>query len=285
MSFWSSGNAFFQSELFKRIASALVLAPLAVAAVYTGGMAFTVFWFVVAILVSFEFLRMLNKWGQLLWGTWFIHLSVLMSFYNLLFADEVHIFVNCIGPALFLLWLYYDRSFGTPATWSILALLYSATAFLAPVFVMSHKDGGLVAIIFAFAIVWGTDVGAYFVGRQVGGPKLAPRISPGKTWSGFFGGLVIGTALAFAWCYYAKTLWNLGWIEGLPRLVLAVLGSVIGQLGDLFESFIKRRLDVKNSGNLIPGHGGVMDRIDSVLFVFLYLALLLSCGVMSGPFQ
>jgi phosphatidate cytidylyltransferase len=285
MSFLSPERAFFQSELFKRIASALVLAPLALGAVYAGGLAFTAFWFVVAILVSFEFLRMLNKWGQLLWGTWFIHLSVFLSFYNLIFAEDVHLFVNCIGPALFLLWLYYDRSFGTPAIWSVLALLYSATVFLAPVYVMAHRDGGAVAIIFAFAIVWGTDVGAYFTGRHFGGPKLAPRISPGKTWSGFFGGLVIGTGLAVGWCLYAKTAWTITWIEGLPLWILAVSSSVIGQLGDLFESFIKRRLDVKNSGTLIPGHGGVMDRIDSVVFVFLYLALVLSAGILTGSFQ
>jgi phosphatidate cytidylyltransferase len=285
MSFWLSGHPFFQTELFKRIASAVVLAPLAVAAVYIGGLAFTAFWFVVAILVSFEFLRMLNKWGQLLWGTWFIHLSVLLSFYNLVFVDPSHILLNCIGPALFLLWLYYDRSFGTPAPWSFLAMLYSATSFLAPVYVMMHKDGGAVAIIFAFAVVWGTDVGAYFVGRYFGGPKLAPRISPGKTWSGFFGGLVLGTGLAFGWCLYAKNMFQLAWVGGLPLLVLAAVGSVLGQIGDLFESFIKRRLDVKNSGTLIPGHGGVMDRIDSILFVFIYLALLLSSGFLAGPFQ
>ena len=283
MSLLSPQGAFYQSELFKRIASALVLAPVAVAAVYAGGLAFTAFWFVVAVLVSFEFLRMLNKWGQLLWGTWFIHLSVLLSFYNLIFVDPSHLFLNSIGPALFALWLYYDRSFGTPAQWSLLAMLYSATTFLAPVYVMKHKDGGMIAILFAFAVVWGTDIGAYFTGRTFGGPKLAPRISPGKTWSGFFGGLFLGTGLAFVCCFYAKSLWSIPWIEGVPLVVLAAVASVVGQGGDLFESFIKRRLDVKNSGNLIPGHGGVMDRIDSVLFVFLFLALCLSSGLLVGP--
>ena len=82
----------------------------------------------------------------------------------------------------------------------------------------------------------------------------------------------------------AKQLWGLEWIEGPALWALAAIGSVMGQIGDLFESSIKRRLDVKNSGNLIPGHGGVMDRIDSVLFVFLYLALLLALGLGSGFF-
>ena len=285
MSFFAPLVSASKTELFKRIVSALVMAPVAVAAVYWGGLAFTAFWFVVALLVSFEFLRMLNKWGQLLWGSWFIHLSVLLSFYNFVFADQPHILINCIGPALFVLWLYYDRAYGTPAVWSVLAMLYSAAAFIPPVYVMQHKDGGLVAIIFVFALVWGTDVGAYFVGRRLGGPKLAPQISPGKTWSGFFGGLVVGTCLAVAWCLVAKSQLQIEWMAGPSLWVLAFVGSVVGQGGDLFESFIKRRLDVKNSGNLIPGHGGVMDRIDSVLFVFLYLALLLSVGLLAGPFS
>ena len=283
MSLPSALIAASKTELFKRIASALILAPVAVGAVYWGGLVFTAFWFSVALLVSFEFLRMLNKWGQLLWGSWFIHLSVLLSLYNFVFVEEPHILLNCIGPALFLLWLYYDRSYGTPAAWSLLAMAYTATAFLAPVYLMEHKDGGLVAIVFAFALVWGTDIGAYFVGRHFGGPKLAPQISPGKTWSGFFGGLFVGTLLAVVWCVLAKTQFHLVWIEGPTLWLLAAVGSVIGQLGDLFESFIKRRLDVKNSGTLIPGHGGVMDRIDSILFVFLYLALLLSVGALAGP--
>lgn len=283
MSLWMPLVEASKSELFKRIASALVLAPLAIGAVYWGGLAFSAFWFVVAMLVSFEFLRMLNKWGQLLWGSWFIHLSVLLSLYNLIFVSDSRIFLNCIGPGLFVLWLYHDRSYGTPAMWSLLAMFYTATTFLAPVFVMQHPDGGLVAILFAFALVWGTDVGAYFFGRHFGGPKLAPLISPGKTWSGFAGGLFTGTLLSVAWCWLAKTQFGLVFLEGPSLWVLAAVGSVVGQVGDLFESFIKRRLDVKNSGNLIPGHGGVMDRIDSILFVFLYLALVLSLVALSGP--
>ncbi len=273
-----------KTELFKRVASALVLAPLAMGAAYWGGLAFAAFWFGVALLVSYEFLRMLNKWGQLLWGSWFINLSVLLSAYNLIFVDPSHLLLNGIGPALFLLWLYHDRSFGTPASWSFLAMFYTGVAFLAPVYVMEHQHGGFIAIIFAFALVWGTDVGAYFIGRAMGGPKLAPSISPNKTWSGFFGGLLVGVMLALGWCAMAKQLWGLEWIEGPALWALAAIGSVMGQIGDLFESSIKRRLDVKNSGNLIPGHGGVMDRIDSVLFVFLYLALLLALGLGSGFF-
>ena len=86
-----------------------------------------------------------------------------------------------------------------------------------------------------------------------------------------------------AWCWLAKTQFALVFFEGPSLWVLAAVGSVVGQVGDLFESFIKRRLDVKNSGNLIPVHGGVMDRIDSILFVFLYLALVLSLVALAGP--
>ncbi len=118
---------------------------------------------------------------------------------------------------------------------------------------------GLIAILFLFAVVWATDILAYFVGRAVGGPKLAPSISPGKTQSGALGGavggVIAGVLLAMA--------------AGVPNLltiaVVALVLSIVAQAGDLFESWIKRRHGVKDSGWIIPGHGGVMDRVDGLV--------------------
>ena len=110
-------------------------------------------------------------------------------------------------------------------------------------------------------VVWTTDVAAYFAGRRFGGPKLWPRVSPKKTWSGFAGGLLGGT---FAGCAIIRLA--LGDWEEQPGLamvaVISALASVASQLGDLGESALKRRFDVKDSGHVIPGHGGVMDRVD-----------------------
>jgi phosphatidate cytidylyltransferase len=115
-------------------------------------------------------------------------------------------------------------------------------------------------MLFIFAVVWATDILAYFVGRALKGPKLAPSISPGKTWSGAIGGTVSGVI--------AGSLVTLGVFSRLSfwTIVIAFLLSVASQIGDLFESFIKRQFGVKDSSRLIPGHGGVMDRVDGLVF-------------------
>ena len=130
-------------------------------------------------------------------------------------------------------------------------------------------------MMWIFAVVWGTDIGAYVVGRLVGGPKLAPSISPGKTWSGFLGGLLVGTATSMALVEIAEVEWGVVWISGPSLILVCLMASVIGQIGDLFESFLKRRLGVKDSGTTLPGHGGWLDRLDSSLFSMPVVHLLL----------
>jgi phosphatidate cytidylyltransferase len=127
---------------------------------------------------------------------------------------------------------------------------------------------GLVAVLFLFSIVWVADVLAYFTGRAFGGPKLAPRISPKKTWSGMVGGLLGGTAAGLL--LLALSGLEVRWIHA----VLAALLSVASVLGDLFESAFKRHFAVKDSGHLIPGHGGFMDRLDGFLVAAALAALI-----------
>ncbi|NJR13015.1 MAG: phosphatidate cytidylyltransferase [Phyllobacteriaceae bacterium] len=119
--------------------------------------------------------------------------------------------------------------------------------------------GGLGAVLVLFAIVWGTDIGAYFVGRKIGGPKLAPRISPGKTRSGAVGGIAVAALAAFV----VSAITGFGHPAGV--FFAAVFVSIVSQLGDLFESFLKRRFHIKDSGWIIPGHGGVFDRVDGLI--------------------
>ncbi|QBK30671.1 phosphatidate cytidylyltransferase [Roseitalea porphyridii] len=134
---------------------------------------------------------------------------------------------------------------------------------------------GLVAIIFLVAVVWATDIGGYFVGRAVGGPKLAPRVSPNKTIAGALGGLA-GAIVAALIVHAAFGVSGWG-----AAAALAVFLSVLSQAGDLFESWIKRRAGVKDSGRVIPGHGGVMDRVDGLVFaaIGLWFACVLSAGM------
>jgi len=131
-------------------------------------------------------------------------------------------------------------------------------------------------VIFLFAIVWMTDIGAYFVGRALGGPKHVPQVSPNKTWAGAVGGLAAAILVAVA----VAKLAALPAIFALAMVALAL--SVFAQAGDLFESFLKRRFHAKDSGHLIPGHGGLMDRLDGFVTASVAAALI---GLLRGGFE
>ncbi|MEH3106743.1 MAG: phosphatidate cytidylyltransferase [Sphingomonas fennica] len=144
-------------------------------------------------------------------------------------------------------------------------LLYAGLPVIGLIFLRDRPDG-IAITLWTLAIVWATDIGAYFCGRRFGGPRLAPGISPAKTWSGLIGGVasaaVLGAVVAAA--------------TGLPPMLLWLAAplAVLAQMGDLFESFLKRRASVKDSGRLLPGHGGALDRLDGVVPVAMLVSLL-----------
>jgi phosphatidate cytidylyltransferase len=222
------------SNLVLRIASAIVLAPIAVAAVYAGGWPFTIFWAIAAIAVLWEWSTMVGR----------------------------------------------DRSLsgGKRSVWLIAGAGYAAVVFAAPLALRLDARFGLFAIVFLFAIVWTTDIAGYFAGRAVGGPKLAPAISPKKTWSGAIGGTGGAVLVAILAARWVGTF-NLVAIAGV-----ALLLSVVSQIGDLFESAMKRHFGVKDSSRLIPGHGGVMDRLDGFWAAVLVAAVIgLARGGLDAP--
>jgi phosphatidate cytidylyltransferase len=244
-----------RSNLVLRVVSSLVLAPLAIAAAYFGGIAFIAFWGVAALAVLWE------------WDT-----LVCAEDRNPVLATGA---VALVGSALLLM---LDRSatatamvtlgcFGVAAlaararrVWCAAGLLYAGALLVAPVLLRrdasSGADHAFAAILFLFVIVWLTDITAYFVGRAVGGPKLMPRVSPNKTWSGAIG----GTAAAVIGGVIVARQFG---IEELAAVaVVALVLSAISQVGDLAESAIKRRFNAKDASQLIPGHGGLMDRLD-----------------------
>ena len=139
-------------------------------------------------------------------------------------------------------------------------VFYVLVPCLILVWLRNDDSHGFHFIIWFFIVIWSTDIGAYFFGKSIGGAKLAPKISPNKTWAGFFGGTcsaVMVTWLLFYFLYPMVSFFLLS--------IGCVVISIVGQLGDLFESWCKRRLNVKDSGKLIPGHGGILDRVDSIL--------------------
>lgn len=168
------------------------------------------------------------------------------------------------GILLFLFWLAaaiailieWWKLTGASVGWKFPGFVYAATALAAPVILRMDVEMGLAALLWLFAVVWVSDVMAYVCGRLIGGPKLWPQVSPKKTWAGFLGGTAFSVAAAtgVAAAFGAPAL--------IAVAIVGLIAAVISQGGDLFESFLKRRFGVKDSGRLIPGHGGVMDRLD-----------------------
>jgi phosphatidate cytidylyltransferase len=148
-------------------------------------------------------------------------------------------------------------------------IVYCGAPALAVVF-LRGQGGGLLLAFWAMALVWACDIGAYFAGRSIGGPKLAPTISPNKTWAGLIGGVIAASVLAGGLH-----------VAGLPLLLVLVtpLLAVLAQMGDLYESQLKRKAGVKDSGNVLPGHGGVMDRLDGLVPVAPAAALMVLAGL------
>jgi phosphatidate cytidylyltransferase len=168
------------------------------------------------------------------------------------------------APLMISEWLGLTR--GRPLM-RLLAVIYSLAAILALLWLRHQPADGRETILWIVACIWATDIGAYVVGRAAGGAKLAPRISPGKTWSGLIGGMA-WAAVASAAVSYAFGLGH--------TITLAAVGAglaAVGQAGDLLESAAKRRAGVKDSGALIPGHGGVLDRVDGLMAVLVVVAL------------
>ena len=171
-----------------------------------------------------------------------------------------------------------SRTAGAFAAWMLAGLAYAGILLLGPVALRRDPQFGFAAILFLFAVVWITDIAAYFTGRALGGPKLWPAVSPKKTWSGAIGGMVGAVAAGLL------VLWLMG--PGVaPMLVVVAAGlSVVSQAGDLVESSIKRHFGAKDASQLIPGHGGLMDRLDGFLTAVLAAVMVgLLRGGLDGP--
>jgi phosphatidate cytidylyltransferase len=241
------------SELLLRVASGAVLASAALATALFGGIAFAGLWAAAGAAVAYEWLALtrVEPAGPLR------ALAVAGVFAAGLLAG----FDNAGGAVLVagltaLAAAVAARRQGDRA-WAAGGILYAAVLAIVPVLVRNLPQVGLMAILWMFAVVWATDVAGYFTGGALGGPKLWPRASPKKTWSGFVGGTLAGTAAGYVVATIFGTGIGMGWF-----LLLTALASIAGQAGDLGESVLKRRFGAKDSSHLIPGHGGLMDRLD-----------------------
>jgi phosphatidate cytidylyltransferase len=152
------------------------------------------------------------------------------------------------------------------APWMTLGTLYIGLPCVALVWLRNEPALGREIVLWLLLVVWASDIGAYAAGRLIGGPKLAPQISPNKTWAGLVGGISAAAAMSVAFASH------LGGAHIAPAAILGALLAVAAQLGDLGESWVKRRFGVKDASTLIPGHGGLLDRVDALLVVILIVA-------------
>jgi len=260
------------ADLRLRVLSAAVLAPLALGCIWMGGAAFAGLLALIAVGLAYEWLGLCGQRASFAAVLVFAALPLSVALANLTsITDALGLlaFATAAGIALARgLSSARPLAFGIP---------YLGLAGVALVWLRQPTGSGGVNVIVLLLIVWASDIGAYMAGRAIGGPRLAPAISPGKTWSGALGGLAAAAAVG------ASASAILG--NGAPSsrsVALAVLIGVVSQAGDLFESLLKRHFGVKDSGTMIPGHGGLLDRLDAVLSAApaaALLALFLGRGV------
>ena len=270
----SAGNA---DELLTRITAGVVMAAIACAAAYYGSWPLRALVAAAAIVMLIEYCDMhgvSRRWSiaggvllaaVLLGGIQYFYPDAPMAPGDELDADDFLPALTAFAGIAALGILIGAAARRVAAGWGFVYVAIPAFALL----VLSWAYAGLV--FWVMVVTWATDIFAYFAGRAIGGPKLAPKISPNKTWAGLAGG-VIGAGLAG---------WAISWLFdlGFPFQWIGAPMAVLAQAGDLYESWVKRRAGVKDSGTLLPGHGGVLDRLDGLLPVALATLLILMAGL------
>jgi phosphatidate cytidylyltransferase len=237
-------------DLRRRVASSVVMVVLAIAAVVVGGWAFVLFWTAAAIIIAWEWTSIVIGGARL---PLTIAIAALLAAAVAAGSGRIPVALGALAAgALAVTALAQERR-----AWSGAGVLYAGVLVLAPTLLREGAHGAA-AMFFLFAVVWVTDILGYFVGRAVGGPRLALRISPKKTWAGAVGG-ALGAVVA-GMVFAALTGYSIIG-SGLTAFAL----SLVSQGGDLLESAIKRRFGVKDASHVIPGHGGLMDRLDGFI--------------------
>jgi phosphatidate cytidylyltransferase len=247
-------------NLVMRVAAALVLAPVAIAIAYAGGFLWTVLVTLAVTGLYVEWLMIVGLARQMrvvACGVVALAAAGLCLLAGRMDASLAVLAIGLVATAL----ISPERR-----NWAAAGFFYAGAAQVASVLVRLDSAKGFLALMFVFLIVWVTDIGGYFAGRGIGGPKLWARVSPKKTWAGAIGGFVASLAVA---CGFAA--FDLG--KAGPLLLLGAALSVVSQCGDLFESAVKRRFGVKDSSHIIPGHGGLMDRLDGFVAAVVVAAI------------
>jgi phosphatidate cytidylyltransferase len=259
------------NNLALRVLSAVVLAPLALLTAYLGGWPFALFWGVAALAVLWEWITLVvGPTYRLMYSLCGGALAI-AGFLAWLGRPTAAMLIVGLGALAAAIFAPNERRL-----WVTIGIGYAGALLLTPIFLRADQTFGFLVIVFLFAIVWSTDILGYFAGRTFGGPKLLPTVSPKKTWSGAIAGTVGAMIVALL------VADQFGLFNRLAILTIALILSVLAQIGDLFESWVKRQFGAKDSSQLIPGHGGVMDRLDG-----FWAAAIAGCliGLLRGGFD
>ena len=250
------------SDLGPRLGSAAVLIAVTVGALYLGGYVFAAAVSIVFALAYREWETMVSRAPLTPAGMVLIALVAVSGVAFPLFGVAGTLGAIALACVIALVIR------GEGMWWRVLGLGIYGVIIVSALILRGNSEAGILASIYLGTVVWMTDSAAFFAGRQIGGEKLAPEISPSKTWSGALGGLALGTGAGLiVWLVVTDSPWWIG-------LLIAASISVLGQAGDLAESAIKRHFRIKDSGDIIPGHGGLMDRMDSLTFGVLLVLLI-----------
>ena len=256
-----------RQNFLRRTASALVLAPLAIGAAFVGGVLFAAACTVTAALVLWEWSLLVSRaadWRILVPGLPALCAAAVLAQSSEPVVAIAAIALGALGAAVATVLQPQGGQWSAAAVvWAAAGVVYAGIVSTSLIMLRSDPQMGFVALSFLFATVWATDIFAYLTGRRLDGPLLVPQLSPKKTWSGAIGGLA-GGVVAGALVAYASARTHL-----VAAGVLALILSTAAQGGDLLESSVKRRFGAKDTSALIPGHGGVMDRVDGLLVAAL----------------
>ncbi|MEP3245882.1 MAG: phosphatidate cytidylyltransferase [Sneathiella sp.] len=259
------------SSLQLRVLSASVLAPVAVAAVFLGGLYFTLFLSLAGMIMCFEWCRASfanNKANYcVLIAVWLL-VALYLNYEGQILSAFLSLFICMV--CVFILTLFK----GEESEWkgACVAPVYIGVPILCLLNLRNSQPDGLALTALLFFVVWATDTGAYFSGKLIGGAKIAVSISPNKTWAGLIGGMISAAIVAVITTVTMMSLDHAVWQIAMTGALFAVMS----QVGDFAESAWKRYFDIKDASEIIPGHGGVLDRLDGVLFVapVLYLIVI-----------
>ncbi|WP_074381039.1 phosphatidate cytidylyltransferase [Bartonella doshiae] len=265
------------SNLVSRILTALIFGIITLFLTWLGGVLFFVFVWVIGGFILYEWINITKE-------NWCISQKILAAIFYLFFGSLLILNVSSSLIFCVLITLAALLAIGPirKSVWVFLGFLYASFPVVALCFLRGDERLGFWVVVFLFTIVWGTDIAGYFSGRTFGGPKLAPKFSPNKTWAGAIGGTFVGVSGGILISFYS---FDISLAEFFVPLLALVL-SIVSQISDLGQSWLKRQFSVKDSSSLLPGHGGFMDRMDGLIGAAFLLYLIGSCiSDMNTPFN